>query len=349
VKQMSTPETSVIIPNWNGRNLLKICLASLRRQNYRDFEIIMVDNGSTDGSVQFVETFHPEVRVVKLHTNRGFCAAVNCGIKTARGKYIALLNNDTEADPSWLGELVGALKDNPGVGFCASKMINYYHRNIIDNAGDALCYYGCTVGRNEIDSGQYDRPRLLFSACAGAAAYRKEMFYKTGFFDEDFFCYYEDVDLGMRAQLMGYKCLYVPTAVVYHMIQATSGRIPAKRFFWTQRNIILVHLKNMPLKLLLQIIATFIILHAYASFIYFVKTGDIATVIRVYLSAARMAPSTLAKRREIQKKTAVPVSYIRSVTGPFPSCADYLRKRLAKAGDFLKRRILPGLKKRKSR
>jgi len=333
---MSMPEISVIIPNWNGCHLLKICLSSLKRQTYQDFEIIVADNGSSDDSIQFTESSYPEVRIIKLQANKGFCVAVNCGIKSARGKYVALLNNDTEVDPAWLGELAQALHKNPDVGFCASKMINFYCRNMIDNAGDMLSYYGHTVGRNEVDTGQYDQPRFLFSACAGAAIYRKEMFEKVGLFDEDFFAYYEDIDLGMRAQLMGYKCLYVPTAVVYHMLQATSGQIPAKRFIWMQRNIICVHLKNMPIKLLGQIITTFFFLHTYSSFLYFIKTKDIKTIMKLYYNIIKILPSIIKKRSDIQKRITVPVSYIKSIAGPFPTLFDYFKKHTSKIKIFFK-------------
>lgn len=333
---MSIPEISVIIPNWNGRNLLDTCLSSLRRQTYRDFEIIVVDNGSIDDSIQFLESSYQEVKILRLEVNRGFCVAVNCGIKLARGKYIALLNNDTETDTAWLAELVKALNENPAVGFCASKMINFFKRNIIDDAGDLLSYYGHTVGRNEVDTGQYDQPRFIFSACAGAAIYRREIFQKVGFFDEDFFAYYEDVDLGMRAQLMGYKCLFVPTAIVYHMIQATSSRMPAKRFIWMQRNIICVHLKNMPLKLLIKIITPFFILHTYSSFLYLVKTKDIGTLVKMYCSTIKILPSTIRKRRNIQKKITVPISYIKSIIGPFPTLFDYFKKHTSKFRKYLK-------------
>ncbi|OPY58759.1 MAG: Poly-beta-1,6-N-acetyl-D-glucosamine synthase [Pelotomaculum sp. PtaU1.Bin035] len=337
---MPIPETSVVIPNWNGSDLLKTCLSSLKRQIYQDFEIIVVDNGSSDDSIQYIESVHPEVRIIKLPVNKGFCAAVNSGIKSARGKYVALLNNDTEAGPAWLGELVKALNENIDVGLCASKMMNYFNRNLIDNAGDMLCYYGHTVGRNEIDAGQYDRPRYIFSACAGAAIYRKELFADVGFFDEDFFAYYEDIDIGMRAQLKGYKCLYVPAAVVYHMIQATSGQIPAKRFIWMQRNIICVHLKNMPVKLLGQIAATFFILHSYSTLLYIIKTKDIKTIIKLYCNIIKILPRTIKKRSDIQKQITVPASYIKSIAGPFPTLFDYFKKHISRIKDFFKTSLL---------
>lgn len=290
----------------------------------------MVDNGSTDGSVQFIQTYFSEVKIIQLPANKGFCQAVNCGIKSAKGKYIALLNNDTETHPAWLGELVKALEENPDVGFCASKMLNFFQRNKIDNAGDKLTFYGSMVGKDEIDSGQYDRPRYLFSACAGAAIYRREMFQDIGLFDEDFFAYYEDVDLGMRAQLAGYKCLFVPTALVYHIHQATSDRIPAKRFLFAQRNIIFVHLKNMPIIMLLKMLPAFLITHILVSFGYYVHTKDIKTALTIYWQALIKIPSMFVKRRIIQKKIRVPVSYIEFITGPFPSLTSLIIKHFRK-------------------
>jgi len=327
---LSEPETSVVIPNWNGRDLLEACLGSLRRQTYQDFEVIVVDNGSSDDSVQFIQTNFSEVKVTRLPVNQGFCKAVNCGIKLARGKYIALLNNDTETHPAWLEELVGALRENPRIGFCASKMLNFFQRDRIDNAGDGLSYYGYNAGQGEADSGQYDRTRLVLSACAGAAIYRRELFSDTGLFDEDFFAYYEDIDLALRAQLKGYQCLYVPTAVVYHIHQATSNRILAKQFFCKQRNICFVHLKNIPYKLLLKILPVFLALHLFVSFSYFVKTKDLKTVLRIYWHVLKAIPTVMRKRKVIQVHKTVPSSYFESVTGPFPSLFSYLFKQRKK-------------------
>jgi GT2 family glycosyltransferase len=303
---------------------------SLRRQIYRDFEVIVVDNGSSDDSVQFIQTNFNEVKIIRLPVNQGFCQAVNCGIKSAKGKYLALLNNDTETHPAWLEELVRALRENPRVGFCASKMLNFFQRDRIDNAGDRLSYYGYNVGQGEVDFGQYDRPSPVLSACAGAAIYRRELFFDTGLFDEDFFAYYEDIDLALRAQLQGYQCLYVPTAVVYHIHQATSNRIPAKQFFCKQRNIFFVHLKNMPFKLLLKILPVFLALHLFASVSYLRKTKDLKTVLKLYWHVLMAIPAVIKKRKVIQVHKTVPVSYIESVTGPFPHLYSYFFKQRKK-------------------
>jgi len=294
-----------------------------------------VDNGSSDDSIPFMQSCFSEVQIIQLTDNQGFCRAVNIGIASARGKYIALLNNDTEIHPEWLARLVQALEENPEVGLCASKMLNYYERNKIDNAGDKLAFYGSMAGNGEIDCGQYDQPRFLFSACAGAAIYRRDMLEDIGLFDEDFFAYYEDIDLGMRAQLSGYKCLFVPTAVVYHIHQATSNRIPAQRFIFAQRNIIFVHLKNMPLMMLLKMLPAFLTMHILVSFGHCIKMRDIKTMGRIYWQVCKKIPSMLIKRRKIQKRVRVPVNYIKSITGPFPSLSSLIIQHFKKkpAGD----------------
>lgn len=296
-----------------------------------------MDNGSSDDSIPFIQSCFSEVQIIQLPDNQGFCRAVNIGIASARGKYIALLNNDTEVHPEWLARLVQALEGNPAVGWCASKMLNYFERNRIDNAGDRLVFYGSMVGKGEIDRGQYDQPRFLFSACAGAAIYRRDMLEDIGLFDEDFFAYYEDIDLGMRAQLSGYKCLFVPGAVVYHIHQATSDRIPAQRFLFAQRNIIFVHLKNMPLLMLIKMFPAFLTMHILISFGHCIKTRDIKTLGRIYWQVCKKIPSMLIKRRKIQKRVRVPVNYIKSVTGPFPSLTSLIIKYFKKkpAGDQL--------------
>ncbi|MCP3676917.1 MAG: glycosyltransferase family 2 protein, partial [Deltaproteobacteria bacterium] len=194
-KELEASGVTVVIPNWNGKHFLKTCLDSLKNQTYTNHTIIVVDNGSTDGSVEFLDEFYPHVEVVRFPENRGFSAAVNGGIKRARGTYIALLNNDTEVDSRWLEELVKALERQPEVGFCASKMLNYYKRTIIDTIGDGFSRYGIAFkrGTRKKDAPRYKREEYLFGACAGASIYRKELFEDVGLFDEDFFAYLEDI------------------------------------------------------------------------------------------------------------------------------------------------------------
>lgn len=238
----------------------------MERQTFRDFEVIVVDNGSIDGSVEFVEENYPDIRVIRLERNKGFSVAVNIGIREAKGEYVALLNNDTEAHPRWLEELVKALDRYHEAGFCASKMINFYDRSLIDRAGDCFTIYGLALKRgvDEHDGPEFNREEYVFGACAGAAIYRRSLFEDIGFFDEDFFAYLEDVDLSFRAQLYGYKCLYVPSAVVYHMAGVTSRTFQTrwKRLGVNIKNNLFVVIKNMPGRLILKYFP--LIISAYA-------------------------------------------------------------------------------------
>ncbi len=237
---------SVVIPNWNGIHLLVPCLNSLRAQTWRDFETVVVDNGSTDGSRDVLAREYPEVRVIPLEQNRGFAPAVNEGIRAARGSFVVLLNNDTEAAPRWLEELACAVNENPRAGIVACKLRLFDRRDYLHGAGDVYRVDGIPGNRGvwEQDRGQYDDARGVFGACGGAAAYRKAMLDEIGGFDEALGSYCEDVDLNWRARWAGYACAYAPRAIVYHMISATGGG-PLASFF-VGRNVIWVMAKNYP-------------------------------------------------------------------------------------------------------
>ncbi len=242
---------SIIIPNWNGvrLQLLPACLVALRRQTRRDFEIIVVDNASTDDSRAVLAREYPEVCVLALDANRGFAPAVNAGIHAARGDTIVLLNNDTEAEPEWLAEIDRALAANPRAGMVACKLRLFDRRDHLHSAGD---YYGVdgipgNRGVWEKDNGQYDDAQGVFGPCGGAAAYRRTMLDDIGWFDESLGSYCEDVDLAWRARLAGYDCAYAPRAVVYHRISATGGG-PLSSFY-VGRNFLWVLAKNYPAEL----------------------------------------------------------------------------------------------------
>ena len=246
---------SVIIPNWNGMrlNLLPTCLKSLRQQVWRDFETIVVDDCSTDGSPWFVGQVYPEVRLVVLKKNGGFAAAVNAGIRAARGDVIVLLNNDTETDPHWLDEIARALDENPRAGIVACKLRLFDKRDHLHSAGDFYRVDGIPGNRGvgEKDDGQYDDVRgaassttPCFGACGGAAAYVKSMLDEIGLFDEELISNLEDVDMNWRARWAGYPIVYAPQAVVYHHVSATGGG--AYGSFYVGRNFILVLAKNYP-------------------------------------------------------------------------------------------------------
>jgi len=237
---------SVIIPNWNGARYLPTCLDSLRRQTYADFETIVVDNASTDESVALIKRDYAEVRLLRLPSNRGLTGGVNAGIAVARGEIIALLNNDTEADPHWLAELARALAAHPEAGMAASKMLLFDRRDTLHSAGDFYRTDGVPGNRGvwQQDKGQFDREEPGFSACGGACAYRRAMLDDVGLLDESLFMYLEDVDLAWRAQLRGYGCIYVPTAIVYHRLSATGGGPIAS--FYCGRNFIAIIAKDVP-------------------------------------------------------------------------------------------------------
>ncbi len=239
---------SVIIPNLDGEKLLPVVLNSLRQQIFRDFNIVIVDNASKDGSLELLRTDYPEATVVALETNLGFAGAVNRGIEASVSEFVSVLNNDIELDARWLEELHNALVEHPEAGAAGPKMMMYYERNRINILGLRLNRTGefRLIGAGEEDRGQYDQMRYVFGVSAGAALYRRKMFHEIGLFDEVYFANYEDADLAFRGQVAGYKALYVPSALAYHMVGSTIRR---KKYFPTylnNRNRILFFWKNMP-------------------------------------------------------------------------------------------------------
>ncbi len=237
---------SIVIPNWNGARFLPVCLDALARQTYTPLEIIVVDNASQDGSQQLVQTQYPAVRLIELPENRGFTGACNAGMQAARGAFVALLNNDTEADPGWAAAVVEAFNRQPEIGIVASKMLLFEQRDRIHTAGDYFTVDGRAGNRGvwQADAGQFDREEYVFSACGGSSVYRRAMLDKIGLLDDDFFFSLEDIDLAWRAQLTGWRCLYTPRAVVYHHLSATGGGVTAS--YYDGRNLIFVLVKNVP-------------------------------------------------------------------------------------------------------
>lgn len=246
------PRVAVIIPNFNGEAHLSECLDSLTAQTLTDFETIVVDNGSTDGSRCLVRDRYPWVRMITLGENRGFSAAVNAGIRASNTEYVVLLNNDTRACSHWLEHLVRTMDELPQASLGASKMLRYEAPDVVDAAGDAFSlrdWAGVNIGAGEPAS-RYDRRAWVFGACAGAAIYRRSLFEELGAFDEDFFLTYEDVDVDLRAQLAGHRCIYVPEAVIYHKRGASTDRVATEFSAVALRNRIWVAGKGLPPALL---------------------------------------------------------------------------------------------------
>ena len=247
---MSDPLISVIIPNWNGLEHLPVCMESLQRQTYPRVEIIVADNASTDGSQTWLAEQHPTTKIIQLPENRGFTGACNAGLAAAAGDILVLLNNDTEVDPGWLAAIVDAFDRRPEAGSVASKMLLFDRRDQFHTAGDFYRLDGTPGNRGvwQEDRGQYDREEAVFSACGGSAAYRRVMLDEIGLLDDRYFFSCEDLDLGWRAQLAGWHCIYSPAAVVYHKLQATGGGTTAS--YYNGRNFIYLIVKNYPWSLL---------------------------------------------------------------------------------------------------
>jgi len=230
--------------------MLRACLESLARQDYPNFEVIVVDNGSNDGSVE--QALACDFRLIQNSTNRGFCAANNQGIAAARGEFVALLNNDAEAEAGWLSGLLEAFEGRPDVGMAASRVLVYEDPKRIDKAGHLMYLDGQNRGRGSgaLDSGQYDRVEEVLWPDGCAAMYRRAMLDEIGGFDEDFFAYADDAELGLRARIAGWTCLYMPAAVVRHRRGETLGLRSLRRVELIERNRVLLATKLFPWSLL---------------------------------------------------------------------------------------------------
>ena len=264
---------SIVIPNFNGKHFLEDCLNAVFAQDIDNMEVIVVDNGSTDGSQEYLDAY-PGVRVLKMDKNYGFCGAVNAGIKAADSEYVILLNNDTEVDKCFAAELLDVIQSDEKIFSCSSKMIQFHDRNLMDDAGDYYCALGWAFGRGKGgDIERYDKSVDIFAACAGAAIYRKKMLESLGYFDENHFAYLEDIDIGYRARIHGYKNVYAPKAIVYHVGSGFSGYAHnAFKVKLSSRNSVYLAYKNMPF---LQIIlnSPFLLLGHLVKWLFFLKKG----------------------------------------------------------------------------
>jgi len=303
----------VIVVNWNGEAYLAECLDSLLAQTYPRIEVIVVDNASVDGSVRLLtERYLAKIRLIRSQTNRGFTGGNNMGIAAASGEYVLLLNNDAVADPGWAAALVRAAQVDPEVGMCASKIVCYDDPAVIDSAGLLLARDGLGRGRGRLarDNGRFNEAEEVLMPSACAALYRRAMLDAIGLFDEEFFMYCEDVDLALRGRVAGWRCRYVPDAVVRHRYSQSAGGYSPRKIFLVERNRIWVMLKSFPwtsVALSVPWTALRLYWHLYAAwkgrggagraaeeFHVFVLAG---TVLRAYLAAVSGAMSVLRRRR----------------------------------------------------
>lgn len=294
------PVVSVVVVNYNGRHLLEDCFRSLTQQSYRNYEIILVDNGSKDDSISFMKEHYPNVRIVQLSSNNGFAGGTNAGIKKAKGEFILTLNNDTCVFSDFMEKLIQPMMREPAVGMCASKMISPDKK--INSTGICLSRSGAAWDRGgfEQDNGQYDHEEEVFGPCAGAALYRKTMLDEIGLFDEDFFLYMEDVDLAFRARLAGWKCMYAPEARVIHKHGGTVGYQSDLSIYYGNRNLLWYVVKNFPTWTFL-FSSPWIIGRFCGVIPYYLLQGKQKTIIKAKIDAMKGLRIMAGKRKTIKK------------------------------------------------
>jgi GT2 family glycosyltransferase len=306
-------DLTVVIPNFNGKDLIAGCLDSLQKQKYKDFEVIVVDNGSEDGSVDLITNKFPRVTLIPLEKNTGFAHAVNVGIKKADASYVFLLNNDTELDPDCLLKLITVAKEKKDVGFVTAKFLDFNDRAKIQNATDQIDVVGHLIikGENRKDSPEFNIAGFTFLASGGGTLIKRQVFEKIGFFDDDFFFYMEDADFFLRAQIGGFKGWYEPEAVVYHIGRATSSKRPKWSEYMVFRNMSMVIIKNFPFGLLVKDFNWLKILLVHLNTIrYLTFRNNIIGVLRAEGFLIKSLPILFKKRSEIQKTKKVNDQYI---------------------------------------
>lgn len=321
-----TPLISVVIVNWNRKDLLRACLDSLAAQTFSDFEVVVVDNGSDDGSSVLVQeiagSFPKPIRLVENRENLGFCAANNQGFAVSQSEYVALLNNDAEADPGWLEALHEAIRVKPDVGesdvgMVASKILVWEDPRIIDKCGHLIYPDGQNRGRGsgQVDQGQFNRQEEVLWPDGCAALYRRAMLDEVGGFDEEFFAYADDAELGLRGRIAGWNCLYAPGAVVRHHRGATLGLGSARRLTLIERNRVLLVVKLFPWNLLWANGAYHLVRIGAGMAAALRGKGEIrrypgpkgkltaaTALIKGMLSALPLIPSMIRKRRAFRSK-----------------------------------------------
>ena len=304
---MPAPKITVLIPNWNGANWLEPCLKALSHQDMPDFHTIVVDNGSTDGSRNLITQNYPNVEVVALASNTGFANAANVGIAKSTSPYIVLLNSDTRVYPDWLSSLLERIEKSPAdVAAICSQILCMDDPERIDDAGDELSWYGAALKRGQNEAAADHRePQDIFSPCAAACLYRRDFLLRTGGFDSRFFAYLEDVDLGLRGRLLGYRYLYLPTARVLH--KGHGSGLPQGRYVAIiTRNRLLLFSKNMPSRLLLRHAAKLL----YGQVYFMAAHARPWSSLKGYLSFLAELPDVMAKRRQMRKETRLTLDQI---------------------------------------
>lgn len=313
MKQKSDYRATVILVNWNGKTLLSDTLYALQIQTYKPFHTILIDNGSSDGSIEFINQKFPQIETIALGWNSGFAYANNIAIKKCRSPYAVLLNNDAVPSRTWLENLIAALDDYPSAGFGASKMLYFDNPRLIDRVGDA--YTDAGVGKlrgRKKPSESFSKPEWIFGACAGAAIYRTEALKEVGLFDEDYFLINEDVDLSFRLQSRGYKCLYVPEAIVFHKASSSIVHDSETSIYYGHRNMEWVYIKNLPWGLIVKTLPLHIV-YNFLAFLLFMRKKHGKTYLRAKFDVVMNLNRLLKKRKNIQSEMKVSPDYLWSI------------------------------------
>lgn len=312
-REKAWPKVTLVIVNWNGERFLERCLAALMTQTVEPHEVVLVDNASTDGSLEIVRRF-PSVRLIALAQNTGFARGNNLAMKaiSAESEWVALINPDAFAEPRWLEMLLLAAKLNPGFDVLGSKLLNASNPTVLDGAGDAYHISGLVwrLGHGAPAPTAAKEAREVFSPCAAAALYRHSALRALGGFDEDYFCYVEDVDLGFRLRLARYRCLYVPQSVVLHVGSGTiGGQHSDFALYHGHRNLVWTFVKDMPGILFWVLLPLHMALNL-VSIIWFALRGRGGVILRAKRDALLGLPKIWRKRQQIQKTRVVSIGEI---------------------------------------
>jgi GT2 family glycosyltransferase len=301
-------KVSVILVTWNAAAYLPRCMSALVQQTFKDFEVIIVDNGSTDNGISDFESQQAAFAVVlkKMGSNLGFAAANNIGARLAHGEWVVLLNADAYPEPDWLENLLQAAEQNPQYNFFSSRQIQYNAPHLLDGAGDEYHVSGLAWRRyyNYLEKEHGLQQEEVFGACAAAAMYRRDDFLKVGGFDEDNFSYFEDVDLSFRLRLAGGRCLYVPQAIVYHVGSASTGKLSDFVVYYGHRNLVWAYIKDMPTPLFWLYLPLHLAMNIFFLFSFMLK-GKGTAIIKAKYDALRGVPAVLKKRKKTQSMRVV--------------------------------------------
>jgi GT2 family glycosyltransferase len=300
------PIVSIVVVNWNGLKFLDKCIAAIKLQTYHDMQLIIVDNASTDGSVDDIEKKWPEVKLIKLDSNTGFALANNIGASQAVGEWLAFVNNDAFLVEDWLEQMLKATTLYPQYSFFASRLMRSSGDEIVEASGD-VCHVSCHAwhrDHNKPLEGIQRSAGEVFSASAAAALYNREYFLEVGGFDERYFSHHEDVDLGFRLRLRGYRCLYVPEAEVKHIGSASFGVESDRTVYQVHRNTVWTYFKDMPRRLMWK----YLLAHVIANLIfliYYTLRGQWKAIWLAKIDALRGLPAILRQRRIVQESIQI--------------------------------------------